>query len=271
MHLHSGLEADQKVIAAHGCYAMTATTALTAQNTQGVKGIHVIPAEFVAQQIEACIEDVGVDVVKTGELRSASHSCVKKSEADENRLWRDRHVGRRRHDRDGLQDGYQAQDPSLSCRSRTKPSRSISTTPSNQTRQVMVSTSGAQLLPHEAIKQLSQHLLPHTTVLTPNIPEAALVLAQNGRPEVDIRSADDLETVAREIHALGPKWVLVKGGHRPFKEDLTVAETEEERKVVVDVLVGGDGEVFRVKSPYQSSTSTHGTGCSLACKSYLGG
>lgn len=73
MHLHSGLEADQKVIAAHGCYAMTATTALTAQNTQGVKGIHVIPAEFVAQQIEACIEDVGVDVVKTGELRSAPH------------------------------------------------------------------------------------------------------------------------------------------------------------------------------------------------------
>lgn len=66
--LCSGLEADQKVLAAHGCYAMTATTALTAQNTTGVKGIHVIPASFVEQQIEACIEDVGVDVVKTGSL-----------------------------------------------------------------------------------------------------------------------------------------------------------------------------------------------------------
>lgn len=65
--LNSGLEADQKVIAAHGCYAMTATTALTAQNTQGVRAIHVIPADFVAQQIEACIEDIGVDVIKTGE------------------------------------------------------------------------------------------------------------------------------------------------------------------------------------------------------------
>lgn len=64
----SGLEADQKVVAAHGCYAMTATTALTAQNTQGVRGIHVIPTEFVSQQIDACVEDVGVDVVKTGEL-----------------------------------------------------------------------------------------------------------------------------------------------------------------------------------------------------------
>ncbi|KAH7000267.1 Phosphomethylpyrimidine kinase-domain-containing protein [Ilyonectria destructans] len=218
----AGLEADQKVIAAHGCYAMTATTALTAQNTQGVKGIHVIPAEFVAQQIEACIEDVGVDVVKTGMLAAADTIEMVSRMVTKHKI------------------PVLVVDP------------------------VMVSTSGAQLLPHEAIKQLSQHLLPHTTVLTPNIPEAALVLAQNGRPEVDIRSADDLETVAREIHALGPKWVLVKGGHRPFKEDLTVAETEEERKVVVDVLVGGDGEVFRVKSPYQSSTSTHGTGCSLA-------
>lgn len=61
-----GLEADQKVLAAHGCYAMTATTALTVQNTTGVKAIHVVPADFVGEQIEACFEDVGVDVVKTG-------------------------------------------------------------------------------------------------------------------------------------------------------------------------------------------------------------
>lgn len=47
---------------------MTATTALTAQNTTGVKDIHSIPAEFVRKQIEACIEDIGVDVIKTGIL-----------------------------------------------------------------------------------------------------------------------------------------------------------------------------------------------------------
>jgi hydroxymethylpyrimidine/phosphomethylpyrimidine kinase len=62
----SGLEADQKVIAAHSCYAMTATTALTAQNTRGVFGIHETPSDFVRKQIEACIDDIGVDVVKTG-------------------------------------------------------------------------------------------------------------------------------------------------------------------------------------------------------------
>ncbi|POR33024.1 Putative hydroxymethylpyrimidine/phosphomethylpyrimidine kinase 2 [Tolypocladium paradoxum] len=64
----SGLEAGQKVLAAHGCYAMTATTALTVQNTTGVKGIHVIPAEFVERQVEACLEDVGADVITTGGL-----------------------------------------------------------------------------------------------------------------------------------------------------------------------------------------------------------
>ena len=62
----SGLEADQKVIAAHGCYAMTATTALTQQNTTGVKGVHVVPTGFVEGQIEAVVEDISVDVVKTG-------------------------------------------------------------------------------------------------------------------------------------------------------------------------------------------------------------
>lgn len=45
---------------------MTATAALTAQNTQGVRGIHEVPSDFVKQQIDACVEDIGVDVLKTG-------------------------------------------------------------------------------------------------------------------------------------------------------------------------------------------------------------
>lgn len=63
---YSGLEADQRVMALHGCYAMTATTALTAQNTLGVQAIHVTPPDFVRKQIDACIEDVGTEVVKIG-------------------------------------------------------------------------------------------------------------------------------------------------------------------------------------------------------------
>jgi hydroxymethylpyrimidine/phosphomethylpyrimidine kinase len=59
---------------------MTATTALTAQNTQGVTGIHETPSEFVKKCIDACAEDVGIDVVKTGKyislslLREVAHS-----------------------------------------------------------------------------------------------------------------------------------------------------------------------------------------------------
>lgn len=54
------------MIAAHGCYAMTATTALTAQDTTGVHDIHHVPQEFLVRQIDACVGDIGVDVVKTG-------------------------------------------------------------------------------------------------------------------------------------------------------------------------------------------------------------
>lgn len=54
------------MIAAHQCYAMTATTALTAQNTQGVLDIHYVPSAFVSKQIDACVDDIGVDVIKIG-------------------------------------------------------------------------------------------------------------------------------------------------------------------------------------------------------------
>lgn len=45
---------------------MTATAALTAQNTQGVYGIHETPPSFVQKQIDACLDDIGADVLKTG-------------------------------------------------------------------------------------------------------------------------------------------------------------------------------------------------------------
>ena len=57
------------MIAAHGGYAMTATTALTAQNTQGVIAIHEIPPEFLKQQIQASADDIGYDAVKIGAFR----------------------------------------------------------------------------------------------------------------------------------------------------------------------------------------------------------
>jgi hydroxymethylpyrimidine/phosphomethylpyrimidine kinase len=59
----AGIQADLKTIAALGCYGMTAITALTAQNTQGVRAIHPVPLKMLADQIDAVVEDIGVDAV----------------------------------------------------------------------------------------------------------------------------------------------------------------------------------------------------------------
>jgi hydroxymethylpyrimidine kinase/phosphomethylpyrimidine kinase len=64
----AGVQADLKTFSALGCYGMAVVTALTAQNTQRVSGIHAVPAEFVAQQIDAIFTDIKVSAVKIGML-----------------------------------------------------------------------------------------------------------------------------------------------------------------------------------------------------------
>ena len=66
----AGIQADLKTFAANGCYGMSVITALTAQNTQGVAAIHAAPVDFVAQQLDAVLPDVGADAVKIGMLFS---------------------------------------------------------------------------------------------------------------------------------------------------------------------------------------------------------
>ncbi|CAJ2506955.1 Uu.00g081410.m01.CDS01 [Anthostomella pinea] len=218
----AGLEADQKVIAAHGCYAMTATTALTAQNTMGVDDIHYVPPEFTRKQIDAVFKDIRPKVVKTGMLAS---------------------VGTIEMLAQALKD-HQVETLVLDP--------------------VMVATTGAQLLPSKAVSELRSLLLPQTFILTPNIPEAKLLLSdESGSQSPDIQHVDDLEAIARRVQELGPKWVLVKGGHVPFKKDGTVATSSDEKDIIVNVLLG-EGLLTRIESPYQDSKNTHGTGCSLA-------
>ena len=66
----AGIQADLKTFSALGCYGMTAITAITAQNTCGVTGIHGIPPEMLKAQIDAVVQDIGVDAVKIGMLHS---------------------------------------------------------------------------------------------------------------------------------------------------------------------------------------------------------
>lgn len=66
----AGIQADLKTIIMLGGYGMSAITAVTAQNTTGVQGVEVLSAEFVGQQIDACLLDIGADAVKIGMLGS---------------------------------------------------------------------------------------------------------------------------------------------------------------------------------------------------------
>jgi hydroxymethylpyrimidine/phosphomethylpyrimidine kinase len=64
----AGIQADIKTVTCLGAYAMTAVTALTVQNTMGVKDVMAVPPDFIVAQAQACIEDIGVDAIKTGML-----------------------------------------------------------------------------------------------------------------------------------------------------------------------------------------------------------
>ncbi|KAF2729047.1 hypothetical protein EJ04DRAFT_503080 [Polyplosphaeria fusca] len=217
----AGLEADQKVIAAHGCYAMTATTALTAQNTLGVQDIHETPPPFLRKQIDACIDDIGVDVVKTGMLASAAAIDV-------------------------VAEAFQRHQVRMSV---VDP--------------VMVSTSGSQLLPEEAVETLIKTLLPLTTILTPNLPEGKLLLKTAGINFKEPENVDDIVDLAKAIQGLGPKYVLLKGGHLPLTKGRLVSKEDAEKDMVLNVLYG-DGKPILMETTYLRSKNTHGTGCSLA-------
>ena len=64
----AGIQADLKTFSALGCYGMTAITAITVQNTLGVSALHSVPVDILRGQIDAVVEDIGVDAVKIGML-----------------------------------------------------------------------------------------------------------------------------------------------------------------------------------------------------------
>lgn len=130
----------------------------------------------------------------------------------------------------------------------------------------MVATSGAKLLPDEAIKFLCDELLPVTTLLTPNIPEALLLLKTVGRDPGTVADLEGMKALAQDVARLGPKNVLIKGGHIPLTRDYRASKSDEENQILINVLYS-EGTFSVFESQYQVSRNTHGTGCSLACMS----
>ena len=110
---------------------------------------------------------------------------------------------------------------------------------------VMVAKSGDTLLKQEARDALMHKLLPVCTLVTPNMEEAA-VLA-----DMRVESTADMRRAAARIHALGPSYVLVKGGHRHGSD---LAE---------DFLFDGES-LHAFSTPRVDTKNTHGTGCTFS-------
>jgi hydroxymethylpyrimidine/phosphomethylpyrimidine kinase len=109
---------------------------------------------------------------------------------------------------------------------------------------VMIAKGGDRLLLEDAVAAMRTELLPRAHMITPNVPEAEVIAA------VRIRTVGDMRQAARAILALGPRVVMVKGGHLDGPES-------------VDIVCSRDGE-FEISMPRLFTRNTHGTGCTLS-------
>ena len=109
---------------------------------------------------------------------------------------------------------------------------------------VIVSTSGVKLVNNKCILAIKKKLFKNLTLLTPNIPEAKIISG------INIKNVDDMIAAAKKILKLGPKNVLVKGGHL-------------DNNYLFDVLI--NKKFIKIyKNKKIKSRNTHGTGCTLS-------
>jgi hydroxymethylpyrimidine/phosphomethylpyrimidine kinase len=213
----AGIQADLKAFARCGVHGTCAITAVTAQSTLGVSAIHQVPPEIVLAQVRAVIGDIGVDAVKVGMLGTAQVALAVAEALDE------------------LPTGTPVVvDP------------------------VMVAESGARLLTQDAQSALVREILPRASVLTPNLPEARALAGLAPEPADWRRAADgrrapdeedaEAQALARAVLALGPRIVVLTGGHRARVVDLFVDSEEGSAAVEIEGERHADG-------------AAHGSGC----------
>ena len=205
----AGVAADLRAFAACGVHGCVAVTAVTVQNTVGVTGVHTVPPETVAAQIEAVATDIGLDAVKTGMLatteiiRAVAQAC----------------------DRTGI--GGDGPTPLV-----VDP--------------VAASMHGDPLLADNALDAYRTVLFPRATVVTPNLDEVRLLVG------LDVRDRAGQYEAATLLHALGPRHVLVKGGH-----------LRGDTEICVDLHY--DGRTFtELPGPRFTTGNTHGGGDTMA-------
>jgi hydroxymethylpyrimidine/phosphomethylpyrimidine kinase len=210
----AGIQADLKTFAAFGVYGASVVTALTAQNTRGVRTVHYPPPGIVGAQIDAVLEDFAVAAIKIGMLGSAEIAGVVA----------ERLSAQLAHERRLLADSASAfivYDP------------------------VMIASSGDALSGAGFVEAVRHTLLPLVDCLTPNLAEAAGLLS-----EPAARSEADMARQGKALLKLGPRAVLMKGGHLDGDE-------------AIDLLLT-DNAVHHFAAPKLASKNLHGTGCTLS-------
>ena len=206
----AGVLADIKTFSALGAYGCAVICALTAQNTRAVTGIEGVSTDFIRLQIDTLFDDLRIDSAKLGMLGTAA---IARTVAD-------------------------ALGPLLAS----------GQLPALVVDPVMVSKGGDVLLPADAIRMLTEAVLPLATVITPNLPEAALLLDQSAPDDVAgmRRMAERLRRLLADADG---RWVLLKGGHLPGNP--------------VDLLFDGD-RMIQLDGPRIDTDNLHGTGCTLS-------
>jgi hydroxymethylpyrimidine/phosphomethylpyrimidine kinase len=220
----AGIQADLKTFTAFGVYAASVITALTAQNTRGVRAIHYPPPGIVGAQIEAVLEDFAVAAIKMGMLGSAEIANV-------------------------VAERLPALSPEVRASETLLPLGEGG--PKGRMRAfvvydpVMTASSGDTLSGSGFVEAVRHVLLPLVDCLTPNLAEAAALLS-----EPIAKSEADMRRQGAALLKLGPRAILMKGGH---------LEGEE----AVDLLVTEDAS-HRFAAPRVASKTLHGTGCTLS-------
>ncbi|HEV8717314.1 MAG TPA: bifunctional hydroxymethylpyrimidine kinase/phosphomethylpyrimidine kinase [Candidatus Binatia bacterium] len=197
----AGIQADLKTFLALDVYGTSVLTAVTAQNTLGVQAVVELPPEFVAQQFDSVLADIGTHAAKTGMLSSIPLVRVVSHKIQEHKL------------------------------------RQLVVDP------VMVAKGGHPLLREEARRVLAEVLLPLALVVTPNLHEAGLLA------EMEVNDRSSMEEAARRIKALGPLYVVVKGGHLA--------------QAACDLLFDGHSVRTYVSTKLET-VCTHGAGCTFS-------
>ena len=255
----AGIQQDLKTMTKVGVYGATVITAITSQNTLGVKGVMPVPAEVVKSQLDAVLSDLHITAVKIGMVPNAAIAHV-------------------------IADTLKDYKESLA-----KDARKLS--PKNLTiiyDPVMISTSGHRLMEEECIQVVCEELLPLCTLVTPNLPEAELLMRQKKEEE----SNRDKKTILALDHENGKESDSEKGQRKILEKLVETSKDAKHKRALLpqiygtsflvkgghaegedlaDILYSSTGESHRFPTKKIATHNLHGTGCTLssAIASYL--